>query len=140
MMVLLGIELGGFEDVFHRLSERKPGNVHLHLAVIDLAERQKILHNAGHPVCLVDNDGQEVAAQLTRQLVARADDRLGIGLDVGKRRAQLVRDVRDELTLRLLGFALLGHVVDDDEDAALRLVGREGGHEQLQLAVARGLL
>ena len=36
--------------------------------------------------------------------------------------------------------ALLGDIVDDDKDAALRLVGRERGHEQLQLAVARGLM
>ena len=140
VVVLLGVELRRLVDVLHRLAEREARDVHFHLAVVDFAERQQILHDAGHTVGLADDDGEEVAPQLARQIVAGADDRLGVGLDVRQRCAQLVRDVRDKLTLRLLGFALLGDIVDDDKDAALRLVGRERGHEQLQLAVARGLL
>ena len=42
--------------------------------------------------------------------------------------------------LELLAPALLGDIVDDDEHAALRVVGRERGHEQLQLPLADGLL
>ena len=140
VVVLFGVELRRVVDVLHGLEEREAGDIHLHLAVVDLAERQQILHDARHAVGLADDDVHKVALQLRRQLVSGVDDRLGVGFDVGQRRAQLVRDIRDKLTLELLAAALLGHVVDDDEHAALRMVGRERGHEQLQLAVAGGLL
>ena len=51
-----------------------------------------------------------------------------------------MRDVGDEFALELLAPALLGDVVDDDEHTALRVVGRERRHEQLQLPFADGLL
>ena len=61
--------------------------------------------------------------KLAGKLVARGDNRLGVGFDVGKRCPQLVRHVRDKFAPRLLAFSLLGHVVDDDQRAALGLVG-----------------
>lgn len=72
--------------------------------------------------------------------VAGVDDCFGVGFDVGQRRSQLVRDVGDEFALELLAPALLGDVVDDDEHTALRVVGRERGHEQLQFTLADGFL
>ena len=78
--------------------------------------------------------------KLAGELISRGDDRLGVGFDVRKRRPQLVRHVRDKFAPRLLAFSLLGHVVDDDQRAALRLIGRKRRHEKLQLAVACRLL
>ena len=140
VVVLLGVELCGLVDIRDGLRERKAGDVHLHLAVVDLAERQKILHDAGHAVGFVDDNAHEIIVKLTGELISRGDNRLGVGFDVGKRCPQLVRHVRDKFAPRLLAFSLLGHVVDDDQRAALRLIGRKRRHEKLQLAVARRLL
>ena len=98
------------------------------------------MHDAGHAVGFVDDHAHEIIVKLAGELISRGDDRLGIGFDVGKRRPQLVRYVCDKLTPRLLAFTLLGHVVNDDQRAALRLIGRKRRHKKLQLAVARRLL
>ena len=140
VVVLLGVELCGLVDVRNGLRKREPGDVHLHLAVVDLAERQKVLHDAGHAVGFVDDNAHEIIVKLAGEIISCGDDRLGVGFDVGKRCPQLVRYVRDKFAPRLLAFSLLGHVVNDDQRAALRLIGRKRRHEKLQLAVARRLL
>ena len=100
----------------------------------------KVLHDAVHAVGFIDDDAHEVIVKLARQLVSGGDDGFGVGFDVGKRRPQLVRHVRNELAPRLLAFSLLGHIVDDDQRAALRLIGGKRRHEKLQLPVACRLL
>ena len=140
VVVLLGVEPRGLVHVLHGLGKGEAADVHFHLAVVDLAEREQILHDARHAVGLVDDDAEEIGAQLTRQLVSRRYDRLGVGLDVGQRRAQLVRDVGHKFSSRLFALSLLGHVVDDDQYAALRLIRGERRQKQLQLPLAHGFL
>ena len=140
VVVLLGVQARRLVYIRNCLGKREARDVHLHLAVVDLAECEKVLHDAGHAVGFIDDDAHEVIVKLARQLVSGGDDGFSVGFDVGKRRPQLVRHVRNELAPRLLAFSLLGHVVDDDQRAALRLIGGKRRHEKLQLAVARRFL
>ena len=51
-------------------------------------------------------------------VVGLVDQRLGVALDGGQRRAQLVRDVGDEVAADLIGAAQVGDVVEDEHGAA----------------------
>ena len=89
----------------------------------------------GHAVCFADDDIEEVVFRLAAQVVARLADGLGIGADICERRAQLVRNIGDKFLAALLGLAVLGHIVQHDENAAALLIG-EGSEVELHAALA----
>ena len=78
----------------------------------------------GHAVRFADDNVEKVILCLAAQIVARLPNGLGIRADIGEGGAQLVGNVGDELLAALLGFALLGHIVQHDQNAAAFLVGK----------------
>ena len=140
MAVALRVERDRLVYTPDGLCKRKARYVHFHLAVVDTAEREQVLHDAGHAVSLADDNAHKVVVQLRRQLVTGGNDGLGVGFDVGERCAQLMRNVCDKFPPCLFAAALLGDVVNDDHHAAGRLIGGIRRHEQLQFARADGFL
>ena len=87
----------------------------------------------GHPVALVEDDPQKFLFHLRGHLPGVLGEGLGVGADVGQGGAQFVGDVGYELPAHLLGFPLLGNVVEDHQGAAPRPSPVEGGHQQLEV-------
>ena len=73
------------------------------------ADAQQVVDESGQPRHLAVDDVAELLLQLDVDVVARGQ-RLGVGLDVGQRRAELVRGRVDEPVARLLGKLLLRDV------------------------------
>ena len=124
VLVAAGLKLRRAEHGVDGGGEGETHHVHLAASGVKARERQKILHDVGHAVCFADDNVEKVILCLAAQVVARLADGLGIGADICERRAQLVGDVGDELLAALLGFALLGHVMQHDQNAAAFLVGK----------------
>ena len=78
----------------------------------------------GHAVRFADDNVEKVILCLAAEIIARLPNGLGIRADIGEGGSQLVGNVGDELLAALLGFALLGHVMQHDQNAAAFLVGK----------------
>ena len=86
---------------------------------------QQLRHHLHQPVDLGVRARQEVLRDglvLEGAGLQRLDD----GLDGGKRRPQLVRDVGDEVAARVLDALRLGDVVEDDERDPIAAAGDRG--------------
>ena len=70
-------------------------------AGLDLREVEDLVDEAGEPLGLLDDDGQVLGAGRDVELGVVVED-LGERADRGERRAELVRDVRDEVVLHLV--------------------------------------
>ena len=140
MAVVAGIHGHGFGHIPDSPGKGESGNVHLHFAVIELTEGQQVLDDTGHAVGLVDDDAEELLLQLRRQVSCGVGHGLGVGFDVGQRGTQLMGHIGHKFPAGLLALALLGDIVDDDDDTGRTALGGKGGHKQLQAPVPHGLL
>ena len=135
VLVATGLKLRRAEHGVDGGGEREARHIHLAAAGVKARERQKVLHDVGHAVCFADDDIEEVVFRLAAQIVARLPNGLGIGADICERRAELVGDIGDKFLAALLGLAVLGHIVQHDENAAALLIG-ERGEVELYAALA----
>ena len=69
-------------------------------------------------------------------LVGLVDERFGVALDGGERRAQLVRDVGDEVAADLIGAPQIGDVVQHEHRAAAGRDDRRDSRHQRAADVA----
>ena len=89
-----------------------------------LAQRMSLTIRASRSASLEMTSSRPVALRLLELDVA-ALERQRRAVDRGERRAQLVRDGRDEVALQLLDRALLGHVAERVDRAAGERDGRD---------------
>ena len=85
VFVVLCVQFLCLADALDALAEVETGKIHFHASGIEAGERQQVLHDAGHTVCLTQNDAHEALVQLRGELIASLDDGFGIGFDVGQR-------------------------------------------------------
>ena len=103
------------------------------LSRVEPGQGEQVLHDMGHAVALVENDPQKLFFCGGRQLSGAVREGLGVAADVGKGGAQLVGDIGHKFPLHILGFPLLGHIVEHHQHAALA-VPVKGSQQQLQEA------
>ena len=127
--------VGGAQVVLHHLPHQ-PHQVDLaHVeaggADLQLRQAEDVFDQRGQAPRLADD---HVVAFLARLLVVEAGlrERLGVGVNVGQRRAQLVRHVVQEVVTRPLAFAQLPDVLDADKHFAGRRVLRKRQHAKTQ--------
>ena len=79
------------------------------LAGIQPRQPQQVLDEPLHPRRMTMDDVEEFLSRVS--IVRIVKQRFGVSLDGCERRAQLVRNVGDEVAAHLVGFAQLGDVV-----------------------------
>ena len=91
------------------------------LAGVEPRQAQQVAHQPLHPQRVAADDLEERAARPAASVPCRpVEQRLDVAADGGQRRAQLVRDVGDEVAADPIGAAQVGDVVQDEHGAAPR--------------------
>ena len=85
------------------------------LAGVQPREAQQIADETFHPHRVTADDLEESSD--LRRLGTAVEQRLDVAADGGQRRAQLVRDVGDEVTADAIGTPQIGDVVHDEHGA-----------------------
>ena len=117
------------DDVTHDVVEVLVLDVQTELARLDARQIEQILHELLEALRVALDDVEEVRRGLGVALHREAE-RLRRGAHGRHRRAELVRDVRDEILPQRLEAADVGHVDEDREQAAGLAGERYGAHEQ----------
>ena len=91
-------------------------DLHGFLPGLEARQPQQVLDQPLHALRLAMNDLQEPPARV--RILRIIQQRFGVTLDRGQRRAQLVRDVGDEVSADEVGFAQFGDVVHHEHRAA----------------------
>ena len=96
------------------------------LSGVEPREAQQIAHQTFHAQRVAADDLEEAAdLRRFRALLALIEQRFDVAAHGGERRAQLVRDVGDEVAADAVGAAQLGDVVHDEHGAG-GIGGRDG--------------
>ena len=107
----------------------------------DARGEQQVLDEPRQVVAAVADDGEALVAPLLGHDVAATPQQVGVPLDRGDGRTQLVRHRGDEVGLEPLHLPLAGDVVDDDDVAGEAVVGEGAGvgapHDALLAVVAQ---
>ena len=88
------------------------------LAGVEPRQPQQVAHQPLHPQRVARDDLEE--APRLRRVGAAVEQRLDVAAHRGQRRAQLVRDVGDEVAADAIGAAQIGDVVQHDAPRPLR--------------------
>ena len=123
MATLLGVKAVGADYAFDSVMEGEPGEHHFGAAGVQPAEGQQILNDVGHAVRFRNDDIQEIVFHLPGDVIPGVPDGFGVTADVGQGGPQFVRHVGYELLAPFLVPVLLRHVMEQDQHAALGLVG-----------------
>ena len=105
------------------------GELHGHVARVELRDGEQAVDDRGQPLGLGGDVAQERRALLLAEEHVLAEQRLREAVDRRQRRAQLVRDGRDEVGLHLLDAALGGDVAEGVDPPGDRAGGI--GHHRL---------
>src|SRR5579884_1895814 len=98
-------------------------------ASVEARDLQKIVDQPSKPVGLALDARDEVTLRLRVPLDVGLQQRRGIALDVRERRAELVRDQRDNVRLELLDLTLRPEITQNlnrSDDAAVGTANRRG--------------
>ena len=103
------------DDVVHERADVAVDDIERLLAGVEPREPQQILDEPLHALGMARDDRQEPPALLG--VAVALGQRLDIAADRRQRRAQLVRDVGDEIAADLIRAAQVGDVVQDHDGA-----------------------
>ena len=92
------------------------------LTGVEPRQPQQILDEPLHPLRVARDDLEEPAALVLVGVALR--QRFDVAANRGQRRAQLVRDVGDEVAADLIGAPQVGDVVQHEDDAVRDRAGR----------------
>ena len=84
-------------DVLHQVGQREALGLRDALFPLESRKLEQLLRQARHAVALSHRDVEVLATIGGRQIVAHPHERLEIVLHRGERRAQVVRDIGDEV-------------------------------------------
>ena len=118
MAAVLCGEFHRVRDLVQQRGERKACHAQLHAAVVQTRKRQQVGHDTRHALALTRDHAEELLFRIERNISGRVEQGLGVGADIGERRAQLMRDIRHELAPRVVQTALLGDIVQHGDHAA----------------------
>ena len=147
MAPLLGVKTVGADNALDGIPEGETGEYHVGPAPVQPAQCQKVLHDMGHAVRFRDDNIKEAVFHVPGKIVTGIPDGLGIAADIGKRGTQFMGHIGDKFLPPLLIAVLLRDVMEQNQNAALSLIGkgrqvkrqRPVAHHQLVLNVI-GLL
>ena len=110
------------------------------LARVEPCQPEQVLHQPLHPAGMTGDDFEEPPR--LRLLGRGVEQGLDVALNRGERRAQLVRDIGDEIAPHAIGAPEIGDVVEDEHGAARARRGdpRRPGHDALWRIVGEGQL
>ena len=92
---------------------------------VEVAGEQQVVDDRGEAVGLGRDHAEQLVLDSVVELEVGAPDRLRGAVDRSERRAQLVRDGRDEVRLQLLERALLGQVPERVDDPLVEADARD---------------
>ena len=122
-LLLLGLRRNHFHRLLENHHQALRLAVGLHQARLNARDVENVVDQPAQAIGFVVNHLIELMLRLLIGCLA-VDEHLDIGLDAGQRRAQLVRDVGDEVVLHLRHFLLLGHVVQHAHHAGRLFIAR----------------
>src|SRR5262245_25763292 len=104
---------------------------------VEVAREQEVVDDLGEAAGLVLDDLEQPVARLVADVDVLTADRDRGAVDRGQRRAQLVRDGRDEVGAHLLEGAVLGQVAEREDRSLVELDRREREPELAALDLDR---